>query len=127
MSESADAENCDALTGAEFGIAQSAIDGDARAEKRRGFNGGEFIGNARRVAGLREDILRVAPIHADAGNHPRAANIFAAGAAGDAFAAAPIDPGHTDALAEQFAIDAGAEFHDATDHFVAENQRQLYE
>src|SRR5271155_3036203 len=123
LTEAADAKDRQTLARLDFGVLQGAIHRDAGAEKRRGVAGGKLRGNFQRVAGRSFDEFREAAVHGDAGDLLFDAEIFIAFAAEFAFAAAPVEPGDADAVADLQIFDGCAFSHDAAGNFGTEDQR----
>ena len=83
----------------------------------------ESLRNFRGVACRSFDVFRESSIHGYASNLLLDAEIFVAVAAELAFAAAPMQPGYADSIADFEIFHGGAFFDDAAGDFVAEYQR----
>lgn len=104
---------------------ERTINGEPRAEKRRGFEPGKSIRNFHdvRSGGFYE--LGISPIDADAGDFLTGAQIFVSRAAEFTFAAAPVDPRNPNMIADLKIAHGIAHLNDATRHFMAEYEGLL--
>ncbi len=100
LAQAADAEDRQTLAWLDFGVLESAIHGDACAEKRRGIARRKLLGNFQRMTRGSFDEFREAAVHGDAGDLLFDAEILIALAAELTFAAAPVQPGDADAIAD---------------------------
>jgi hypothetical protein len=125
MSESTDAEDCDALALNKFRISQSAEHSDSSAEQRRSGGRRERIGNGDYVSRFGDHELSITAVYSDPGDGAILANIFAPFAARQTVTAAPKNPGHTYRFVHQFFSDALSNFNNTPDNCVPWNQRTL--
>src|SRR5271156_488321 len=100
VSQTPDTENSQALARRNPGALQRAIDGEASTKKRGGFERRETIWNLQRVSCRRLHKFRVATIHGDTRDLLPAAQVFVSFTAEFALTAAPVNPGHADAVAD---------------------------
>ena len=94
MAEAADTLDGDEISAAGLGISKSVVHGDAGTEQRRGFVGGNVVGDKGNRLGGDDDVLGVSTIEMDTGDlFVLAMNevAAAAGLAGEAMAAVPAD------------------------------------
>ena len=125
MSEAADSLHGYQVAGARAGIAQRVIDGDAGAQQRRGFVGGEIVGHERDRFGGDDDVLGVTSVEVKGGNFLELAVDEVAAAAGVAGEAVAAVPAHADALAGLPLSYVGADGVDASGNLVAGDARIL--
>jgi len=123
MAEASDTLNCDQLTGARARVAQRVEDGDAGAEERGGFGGGEIVGDCRYRLGGRDHVLGVAAVVSDARNLSVFAEREVAAAAGFAGKIMASMPADSYALAGLPLRDAFADRVDAAGDFVTGDAR----
>src|SRR5712672_354253 len=125
MSQATDALDGDEISATEAGVAQGVVGGDAGAEERGGFGGGEVVGDGGDAAGFGDHNFGIAAVDGDAGDYGVEAIddvTAAAGLAGAVFAAEEAD---AYSLTNFPFRDAGAEGFDAADYFVAGNAREF--
>src|SRR6267154_2388122 len=128
MSQATDALDGDEISATEAGVAQGVVGGDAGAEERGGFGGGEVVGDGGDAAGFGDHNFGIAAVDGDAGDYGVEAIddvTAAAGLAGAVFAAEEAD---AYSLTNFPFRDARAERFDAADYFVAGiGDRALYD
>jgi hypothetical protein len=103
-------------------LSQGSVDRDSGTEERRGGNAGESFWNLQGMTRGSLHELRVSAVHGDAGDLLFDAEILIAFAAELAFAASPMHPRNTYAVADLQVIDRGAFLYHATGDFVPEDQ-----
>src|SRR6185312_9110296 len=99
MSEPADTEDSESLSTLRLSLHKGAIDRYACTKKRCGLLRWNRVRNLCGMSGRRFDVFRIAAIDGNAGNFLFYAEILIAFTAELAFAAGPVNPGHTDAVA----------------------------
>ena len=121
VADAADAEERHGLTGLEMRFVNGAVRGDARTEQRRGFFVADRIGNFVRVQRVSQHVLGVAAVAVLARNFLVRAltELFARGEAEFAVAAGRPQRLNADTIADFEPVDAGTDFVDFADHFMA--------
>src|SRR5579863_2395888 len=107
-------ENSQALTGHNPGALQGAIDCESSTKKRGGFERRKTIWNFQRVSCRRLHKFGVATVNRDTCDLLPAAQVFVSFAAKFALTAAPVNPGHADAIADLQIVDCRAFLHYVT-------------
>src|SRR6202521_5717862 len=125
VSQATYAENSQALTGHNPGALQSAINCESSAKKRGGFERRKTIRNFQRVSCRRLDKFGVATVHSVTCDLLQAAQVFVFFAAKFALTAAPVNPGHADAIADLQIVHCSSFLHYGTGNFVVKFQRSL--
>src|SRR5690606_29161889 len=93
--------------------------------QRRDLQIREGAGQGKREPRVRHGVLGVAPVDLISREDSALAEVLRAPTAKRALPAGPAEPGHTDALALDEALDLAAERRDRAHDLVAEDQRQL--
>src|ERR1700675_1883645 len=127
VSQATYAENSQALTGHNPGALQGAINCESSTKQRGGFERRKIIWNFQRVSRRRLDKFGVATVNGDTCDLLPAAQVFVSFTAKFALTAAPVNPGHADAIADLQLLHCRAFLHYVTGNFVAENQRSLHD
>jgi hypothetical protein len=127
VSQAAYSENSQALTGHNPGALQGAINCESSTKKRGGFERRKTIWNVQRVSRRRLHKFGVTTVNSDTCDLLPAAQVFVSFAAKFALTAAPVNPGHADAIADLQIVHCRAFLHYVTGNFVAENQRSLHD
>src|ERR1700674_5136717 len=127
VSQATYAENSQALTGHNPGALQGAINCESSTKKRGGLERRKTAWNFQRVSCRRLHKFGVATVNGDTCDLLPAAQVFVSFAAKFALPAAPVNPGHADAIADLQIVHCRAFFHYVTGNFVAENQRFLHD
>src|SRR5580700_3749669 len=127
VSQATYTENSQALTGHNPGALQGAIDGESSTKKRGGFKRRKTIWNFQRVSCRRLHKFGVATVNGDTCDLLPAAQVFVSFVAKFALSAAPVNPGHANAIADLQLVHCRAFLHDVPGNFVAENQRSLHD
>src|SRR5580704_745751 len=121
MSQAANAEDRQTLPWLDLSVFERSIDGDTGAKKWRSLDTGKPVRNLQRMARGCFDELSVSAIHGYTGNFLVAAKILVSFQAEFTFAAGPMHPRNSDAIADFQMTYAGAFFHHAAGNFVAED------
>ena len=100
VSQSSDAENRQALAAGNICLLECPKHGDACTEKGRCFNGGKTVWDFQSVARRRSCKFRVAAINGHSGDFLASAEILVPFAAEFAIAATPVEPWHTNTVAD---------------------------
>src|SRR6202050_1824508 len=127
VSQATYAENSQALTGHNPGALQGAINCESSTKQRGGFERRKTIWNFQRVSCRRLHKFGVATVNGDTCDLLPAAQVFVSFAAKFALTAAPVNPGHADAIADLQIVHCRACLYYVTGNFVAENQRSLHD
>src|SRR5713226_5866031 len=117
VSQAAYAENSQALTGHNRGALQGAINCESSTKKRGGFERRKTIWNFQRVSCRRLHKFGVATVNCDTCDLLPAAQVFVSFAAKFALTAAPVNPGHADAIADLQIVYCRAFLHYVTRNF----------
>src|ERR1700757_4143347 len=106
---------------------QCAIDCESSTKKRGSFERRKTVWNFQRVSCRRLHKFRVATVNGDTCDLLPAAQVLVSFAAKFALTAAPVNPGHADAIADLQIVHRRAFLHYVTGNFVTENQRSLHD
>src|SRR4029077_840347 len=109
------------------GALKRAIICESSTKKRGAFERRKSIWNFQRVSCRRLHKFGVATVNSDTCDLLAAAQVFVTFAAKFALTAAPVNPGHADAIADLQIVHCRAFLHYVTGNFVAENQRSLHD
>src|SRR5208282_806069 len=126
VAESADAENCQPLSGANLRLLEGAMNRDSRTKQRSCLLGDKRSRNLNHVAGGSFRVLRISAIHHDAGDALLYTQIFVAFAAELTEPACPLHPRHADPVSDLDVLDPRAPLHYAAYDLVSQDQRLLY-
>src|SRR5258706_14477606 len=126
MAESADTEDRDEVAGPRAAVPERVERRHARAHQRRRLDGRQPVGDRGERPGLGDDVVRVAAVHADAGNaRSHAAREEVAASAGIAPAAMAAVPAEADALPDLPRRDSRSERVDDAGNLVPGHPRVL--
>jgi hypothetical protein len=122
VTEAADTENRQTLSGSDVGMLQGTIDRNSRTEERRSVDTGKSVGDLQSMTRGSLDEFCVSSVHAHPGNLLFDAEILIAFPAELAFATGPVHPRDANAIANLQVIDRGTFFHNAASDFVPKDQ-----
>jgi hypothetical protein len=125
VTEAADTENRQTLSGSDVGMPQGTIDRNSRTEERRSVDTGKSVGDLQSMTRGSLDEFCVSSVHAHPGNLLFDAEILIAFTAELAFAAGPVYPGNANSVADFEVIDGVAFLYHAAGDFVPQDQGLL--
>lgn len=125
VTQAADAEDGDALPGAERCLLEPPVNGNAGAQQRGGVGETEAVRQRDDVGGFRLDEFGVTAIDGDAGDALAPAEHLAPLPAVFAFAAGPVEPGNANAIAGVNGGDVRAGGVDDAGDFVPQDEREF--